>query len=178
MEDRDRQNNDPQTPPPYPQYIPPGYNPLPPVMPQPPRRSRRLLWIALPLVVLLLIGGLVLLIGRAVTSIKTGVDETQAATTSYFVAITAHAWNAVHDVLDADLAAKAPPADLQATWQRREQADGAIDHFVFSGANVSNFKGHVSAQVTGTLVYQEGAFNPKIITLVQEGGKWKLSSLP
>jgi len=132
-----------------------AYAPYPPVPTAPVRRSRRWLWIAIPLIALALIGALIPL-----------------------VAIKAQDWNTAHSLLDDDLAAKTTPTDLQTTWQRRVAADGAIDHFTFGGTNVSNFNGRVSGQVTGTLVWQGGASDPKIITLVQEGGQWKLSSLP
>jgi hypothetical protein len=115
---------------------------------------------------------------RLFTGLKHGIDQTQGATTAYFDAVRAHDWNAAHDLLDANLAGKTTPADLQATWQRREQAGGAIDRFTFRSTNINNTNGRVTAQVKGMLHYQGGAADPKIITLVQEGGKWKLSSLP
>lgn len=171
------QTGETQTPPAYPPYPPPGYFPQPPLSP-PVRRSHRGLWITLIVLAVLIIGGLALLIPRAISGVKQGIDGSQAAVTAYFTAVKSGDWNSAHNLLDADLAAKTTPADLQATWQRRQQADGAIDHFTFGNTNVSNFNGRVMAQVNGTLVYQSGASDPKIITLVQEGGQWKLSSLP
>ncbi|MDQ6602903.1 MAG: hypothetical protein M3Z19_09260 [Chloroflexota bacterium] len=167
-------------PPPPGQYYPagpPAYYPPPPAYGPPPKKSRRVWWIVgviVGLFLLLIIGAFVLLGVFVFRSAGPARD----ATTEYFAAVKAHDWNAAQGHLSASLRARTKPADLQATWLRREQADGAIDHFTVSGTNVSSVNGKTSATVTATLSYASGASDPKIVTLVKEGDGWKLSSLP
>lgn len=179
--------NNPYPPASPPGYTPPGYSPNAPqgyyssppgYYPTPPRKSnRRVWWIVGGVVggiILLAILGVILL----VTTILHAVGPARDATTAYFDAVKAHDWAGAYNKLSAPLQATTKPADLQATWTRREQADGPIDHFNVTNTNVNNTNGKVTATVTGTLIYTSGASDPKIVTLVKEDGNWKLARLP
>jgi len=162
----------------YPTYPtgPPGQYPPPPAYGPPPKKRRRVWW------VVGVVGGLgVLLIVALVllgVFVVRSAGPARDATTGYFIAVKAHDWNAAYDHLSASLRATTKPADLQVTWVRREQADGAIMQFTVSDTNVRSVNGQTSATVTGTLSYASGASDPKIVVLAKEDGGWKLSSLP
>jgi hypothetical protein len=147
----------------------------PPDNPPTPKKRRWVWW---------LVGGAVvflLLIGLAVSLVVLGVRNigpARDATTEYFAALKAHDWRAAQAHLSASLRATTKPADLEATWVRREQADGAIDQFKISTTNVSAVNGKTTATVAGTLSYASGATDPKTVMLVKEDNSWKLSSLP
>lgn len=160
-----------------PGYLPPqpyGYYSAPPL---PPKKSKRVWWI---------VGGiagafiLLAIVGFAVLGVflVRNLGPARTATTEYFAAIKAHDWNTAYDHLSTPLKATVKPSDLEATWLRREQADGPVDQFKVSGTNIKSTNGNSTATVTGTLAYASGASDPKIVTLVKEGGVWKLSSLP
>jgi hypothetical protein len=173
------------TPPPgympsgYAPNVPQGYYPPPPgYYPAPPRRQNKRVWwiiggVAGGIIILVTVGIILL-----VTTILHAVGPARDATVAYFDAVKAHDWAKAHDELSAALQATTRPTDLQATWTRREQADGPIDHFKVTNTSVNNTNGRVTATVTGTLIYTGGASDPKIVTLVKENGNWKLSQLP
>jgi hypothetical protein len=161
-------------------YPPQAYYPPPPgyYAPPPPRKSnKRLWWIiggAVGAFLILVVVGIILLV---TTLLHTG-GPARDASVAYFAAVKAHDWPTAYDKLSASLQATTKPADLQATWTRREQANGPIDHFNVTNTNVNNTNGKVTATVTGTLVYASGTSDPKVVTLVKENGNWKLSQLP
>ena len=167
-------------PPGYAPNVPPGYYPPPPpgYYPAPPRkRNKRVWWIVGGVVggiIILAIVGIILL----VTTVLHAVGPARDATTAYFDAVKAHDWAKAYDELSTSLQATTKPADVQATWMRREQANGPIDQFKITNTSVNNTNGRATATVIGTLVYIGGASDPKIVTLVKENGKWKLSQLP
>jgi len=155
-------------------YPPPmGYAPYPP----PRRRNKRLGWIIALIVVALLIG-LGIAIAASVRAISGGLAPPRDATIAYFDALKAHDWQRAHSYLAAPVQNTVSPADLQQTWQRREQADGAIDRFEAININIQAFNGVARATVGGTLHYVGGANDPKIVTLVKEGDQWKLAASP
>ncbi len=176
------------TPPPYRhsgQVTPPGYLPAPPgdyYFRSPPpenppgaKKRRWIWWLIGGIVALLLIGGLVI---SLIVFAARNIGPARDVTTGYFVALKAHDWAAADDYLSASLRATVKPADLQATWTRREQADGTIDRFAITNSNVTATNGKTTATIGGTLSFTGGVSDPKIITLVKEDGNWKLSRLP
>lgn len=153
----------------YPLPPPGSYAPLP-------RKRRRGWWIAGGVVAGI---ALLALLGFAfVSSIIGQVTPVNAAATEYFDAIKAHDWATAHAQLSAALRGTTKPSDLETTWLRREQADGAVERFAATNTNINNTNGRVTATISGTLAYHTGASDPKIITLVKEDGAWKLSRLP
>ena len=76
------------------------------------------------------------------------------------------------------LRATTKPTDLEATWLRREQADGARTEFKVSNMNVRSMNGKSSVTVAGTRSSISGVSDTKIVTLVKEDGGWKVSRLP
>lgn len=148
----------------------------PPAENRPIPKKRRWVWwlvggLAVFLVLCAIIVSLIVVASR-------NIGPARDATTEYFAAIKAHDWATAQAHLSASLRATTKPADLEATWLRREQADGAIDQFKVSSTNVRSVNGKSSATVTGTLSYASGASDPKIVTLAKEDGGWKLSRLP
>lgn len=168
----------PGSPPPgyYPSGPPASYPVPSPGYVPPTKKSRRVWWIVG------VVGGLVLLVIAALVFLglflSRSIGPARDATTEYFAAVQAHDWAAAHDHLSASLRATTKPTDLEATWLRREQADGAITQFKASNTNVSSVNGTSSATVTGTLSYASGASDPKIVMLTKEDGGWKVSRLP
>jgi hypothetical protein len=167
----------PASPPGYAPNLPQGYYPTG-YYPVPPKKGNKRVWwivgsVAAGLLVLVVVG-IVLL----VTTVLHAVGPARDATVAYFDAVKAHDWPRAYDQLSTSVRATTKPADLQATWTRREQADGPIDHFNVTNTNVNNTNGKVTATVTGTLIYTSGSTDPKILTLVKEDGNWKLSRLP
>lgn len=168
------------TPPGYYPPGPQGYYPVPPPAYTPPKKRRWVWWLVAAVAAgwVLLIVGLVFLFIFLFSSISRNIGPARDATNEYFAAIKAHDWVTAQDHLSASLRATVKPADLQATWTRREQADGPIDRFTITNTSVNNTNGRSTATVAGTLYYTSGASDPKTVTLVKEGGAWKLSRLP
>ena len=164
---------------------PPGYSPAPPgdyYFQSPPpenppvaKKRRWVWWLIGGIVACLLIGGLVV---AFVVFAARNIGPARDATTGYFVALKAHDWAAADEYLDASLRATVKPTDLQATWTRREQADGPIDRFTITNTSVNTTNGKTTATITGTLSFTGGASDPEIVTLVKEDGGWKLSRAP
>lgn len=178
-------------PPPGQQHPPPGYyppgsptyypaSPVPPPVHRPPKKQRWVWWLvgALAAGWILLIVGVVLLIAFFVTTLSHTLGPARDATNEYFAAIKAQDWPTAQAHLNASLRASVKPADLQATWTRRAQADGPIDRFTITNTSVNSTNGRSTATIRGTLYYIGGASDPKIITLTKEDGVWRLSSLP
>jgi hypothetical protein len=172
-----------QPSPPPPGYYPPGpppYYPVPPPVLRPPQKKRWVWWLVAAVAAgwMLLVVGIVALVIFFISSISHNIGPARDATNEYFAAIKAHDWVTAQDQLSASLRATVTPADLQATWTRREQADGPIDHVTIGNTSVNSTNGRSSATVGVTLYYAGGASDPKIVTLVKEAGIWKLSRLP
>lgn len=167
-------------PPPYYQAGPPGQYPVPPPVSTPPKKQRWVWWLVAAVAAgwVLLIAGIVALVIFFISFLSHNVGPARDATNEYFAAIKAHDWATAQDHLSASLRAAVKPADLQATWTRREQADGPIDRFTITNTSVNTTNGRSTATVSGTLYYTGGASDPKTVTLVKEGGVWKLSRLP
>jgi len=167
----------PPYPPPggYAPYPPPGYPPAgyPPSRRSNPRRGK-----AIAFVVVLVLVGLGLAIFAGVRAISGGLAPPRDATVAYFDALKAHDWQRAQSYLASSVQRTTSPADLERTWLRREQADGAIDRFDAPSVNIQAVNGATRATVGGTLHYASGASDPKIITLVQEGNQWKLADSP
>ncbi len=171
-----------QPPPDYYPPTPPAYYPAPPQgYPAPPKRDKRQWWIIGSLIALFLIAivaGLIIAVKGLVSTVTNVVQPPRDATTAYFAAVKAHDWDAAYDRLSTRLQATTKPADLEATWLRRERADGTVDRFSAQGTKVNYANGTETATVTGTLYYASGASDLKIVTLVKEGDAWKLTQLP
>ena len=175
----------PQSPDSQSNAAPPGYPPArsgdyyfrspPPDNAPAPKKRRWVWWLVGGAIVFLLLIGLAI---SLVVLVVRNVGPARDATTEYFAALKAHDWMAAQAHLSASLRATTKPADLEATWVRREQADGAIDQFTVTNTNVSSVNGKTTATVTGTLSYASGATDPKIVMLVKEDDGWKLSRLP
>lgn len=147
----------------------------PPDNPPDPKKHRWVWWLVGGVIVFLLLIGLA---GSLVVLGVRNIGPARDATTEYVADLKTHDWMAAQAHLSASLRATTKPADLEATWLRREQADGAIDQFKIASTNVSVVNGKTTATVTGMLSYASGATDPKTITLVKEDTGWKLSSLP
>lgn len=143
--------------------------------PPAPKKRRWVWWLVGGIIVFLLLGGLA--VSLVVLGVR-NIGPARDATTEYFAALKAQDYTTAQAHLSASLRATTKPADLEATWLRREQADGAINQFKISNTNISAVNGKTTATVTGTLSYASGATDPKTITLVKEDNGWKLSSLP
>jgi len=168
----------PYPPPPggYVPYPPPGYPPA--GYPPPSRRGNPQRGKAIAFVVVLVLVGLGLAIFSGVRALSSGLAPPRDATVAYFDALKAHDWQRAQSYLASPVQRTTSPADLERTWLRREQADGAIDRFDAPNVNIQSLNGVTKATVGGTLHYVSGASDPKIITLVQESERWKLADSP
>lgn len=174
-------------PPPYPPAGQPGYPYAPPTIPgapfglpayQPLRRSNRARGWLIALVVVIVLVGFGLSIYSGVRALMGGLAPPRDATIAYFDAIKAHDWQRAENSLAAPVQQMVSAADLQQTWTRREQADGAVTRFDATNVNIQAVNGVTRATVGGTLHYASGASDPKIVSLIKEGDQWKLTASP
>ena len=162
-------------PPPYSQ--PGGYaapSPTPP-----PRRSRAGWYIGGGIVALLLLCclGVVIfsaLLGGGVFALFRVTAGPRDATTGYFQAVENGDWVAAQGYLSSSLRSRTTPAELQAQWTRRTATTGPVAGFTVTSTNITSN----TATVGGTLHYQGGTSATVTVNLVDEGGDWKISSLP
>lgn len=152
---------------------------------QPPSRSRRFApWVigclgaaALVCIALIVLGAIFgpRLIRGSVEAFR----ESGAAVTGYYDAVEAHDWQRAHSYLDSRLRSQTSVEELQADWERREAAYGAVDRFNITGTNVRTSTGvGTTATINGTLHYKTGHTEPKVIALRKDGDDWRLTSLP
>jgi hypothetical protein len=99
----------------------------------------------------------------------------RTATLECYEAIEARDWARAYNYLGASLRSSNTPAGLEVLWGRRAAANGAIDRFEVTGTTITT---NSKATVSGTIYYKTGVSEPKIVTLVNEKGAWKLSTLP
>ncbi len=105
--------------------------------------------------------------------------EVQAPVTGYYDAIKAGDFQRAQGYLNSQLREQNTPEKLKEAWRKREAAYGKLDRFEPTGFNVSTSTGAGTAgTVNGRLHYRDGQSEFKILTLVREGGEWKLSTLP
>jgi hypothetical protein len=114
--------------------------------------------------------------------VRRGVEATRAVgapVTGYYDAVKAKDWRRAHTYLSRELGGENSPQELEAAWRRRSAAYGDMDSFDIEGTQVRTATGSgTTATVSGTLRYEGGQEERKILTLTREGGEWKLTTLP
>ena len=148
----------------------PGYHPAPPV------RKGNTVWWALGGGLLGLLGlcacvGVIGVgaLGGGVFALVQATAGPRAATDAYFEAVVAGDYATAHRSLSAAQRASLTPQDLARL--RRGLLSYSVDN-----VNIASTNGTTSATVTVTSSSTGGASNRETITLIKEGGDWKLTA--
>ena len=123
------------------------------------------------------IGGFVWL-GRDLYSLVKERDQPGTVVQAYVRAVQAHDWPRAQGTLSASLCQQNSPTMLQTAWTQREQTNGTVTGFGETNWNLRVVNGQRQATIVGTIGYSKAAPEPKVLTLVKEGGVWKLATLP
>jgi hypothetical protein len=163
-------------PQPAPGWAPPGqpppsgaypWAPAPPWGVTPPRRRRsRWLTVALPIGLVLLLGGCAAAITLFVTSVGTAIEPAQQAATAYAKALVDQRWSDAQAMLCSQDRVVTP--DQIAAHYSQPRLTG----YTVEGVNVMNYNGTVSATATIKFDTADGLYNSTTLPMTKQGGTW------
>jgi hypothetical protein len=151
--------------PPSPNYAPfPGYT-------QPPRKSRRWVWITVGIVALLCILGGILLVWGAVGAFTTYYHSSLRASDMYYSAIKTQDYGTAYSYLGSHLQTEYSQQSFTQAAQQQDEALGRVSRFGMTSIPTGD-----PAYVTLTVTRTNGTTYTVHLELRQEGGAWKVTA--